>query len=189
MRSNARSLLVTSYLYSLGFHTLFAGLAGLAGFAWQASQSNRLPIANPNSASVSFETSRLPSPRVGTLARSTSVESSHLAPAIAGSAAQTFGTQPVASPFDSYLSLVREKIRNGVYYPIALRRQGITGNVELSVKLTSDGQLQDAVVESSSGISELDQLAIEAVKRAAPFRPPPQGAVSFTLPIEYRLRN
>jgi len=77
-------------------------------------------------------------------------------------------------------------------YPNSARMNGQEGKVILKAVIRSDGQLADVFVQKSSGYSELDAAAIEAVKLACPLYMKhaigkPQIVVS--LPIVYSLAN
>jgi len=52
--------------------------------------------------------------------------------------------------------------------------QRITG---VSVVMDERGNIIDVSVQSASGVSELDEAAIESFNRAGPFPNPPQGMI------------
>jgi TonB family protein len=68
-------------------------------------------------------------------------------------------------------------------YPHAARAQELEGTVLVRARLSSDGAVEDIEILASAG-PILDDAAISAVKRAAPFGTGP-GWVQ--IPVEFRL--
>jgi protein TonB len=75
-------------------------------------------------------------------------------------------------------------------YPSAPRRLGIQGTTMLRVHVLADGRIGDVLVEHSAGHPDLDQAAMEAVRRWR-FEPARRGADAVAmwvlLPVEFRL--
>lgn len=75
-------------------------------------------------------------------------------------------------------------------YPAAPRRLGIQGTTMLRVHVLADGRIGDVLVEHSAGHPDLDQAAMEAVRRWR-FEPARRGADAVAmwvlLPVEFRL--
>jgi len=75
-------------------------------------------------------------------------------------------------------------------YPESARRQGVQGITELKIHILSDGSVAEVLVARSAGHQELDQAALEAVKRWR-FEPARRGdepvAVWALVPIRFRL--
>jgi len=75
-------------------------------------------------------------------------------------------------------------------YPSAPRRLGIQGTTMLRVHILADGRIGDVRVEHSAGHPDLDQAAMEAVRRWR-FEPARRGADAVAmwvlLPVEFRL--
>jgi len=75
-------------------------------------------------------------------------------------------------------------------YPAAPRRLGIQGTTMLRVHVLADGRIGDVLVERSAGHPDLDQAAMEAVRRWR-FEPARRGddavAMWVLLPVEFRL--
>jgi len=75
-------------------------------------------------------------------------------------------------------------------YPSAPRRLGIQGTTMLRVHVLADGRIGDVRVEHSAGHPDLDQAAMEAVRRWR-FEPARRGADAVAmwvlLPVEFRL--
>jgi protein TonB len=76
-------------------------------------------------------------------------------------------------------------------YPAAPRRLGIQGTSLLRVHVLADGRIGDVVVEKSAGHPELDDAAVDAVRRWR-FEPARRGAEAIAmwvlLPVEFKLR-
>ena len=66
----------------------------------------------------------------------------------------------------------------------------LRGTVTLSFVLSRDGALTASSIAGSSGSDVLDQIALTALRAAAPFPPPPASAtayqLTFTIPFEFR---
>ena len=75
-------------------------------------------------------------------------------------------------------------------YPSAPRRLGVQGTTMLRVHVLADGRIGDLLVERSAGHPDLDQAAMEAVRRWR-FEPARRGADAVAmwvlLPVEFRL--
>lgn len=81
---------------------------------------------------------------------------------------------------------IRDGVMKNVRYPEKARRKGLTGKILLSFMVTESGSTHDIKIINSSGFSELDNSATEAVARTRfsqkiPYR------LFVILPIEYRL--
>lgn len=63
-----------------------------------------------------------------------------------------------------------ERIGN-LNYPEAAKRDGIHGNLVLTVNIRADGSLEDVQIDRSSGSRILDAAAIKIVQLSAPFAP------------------
>lgn len=86
---------------------------------------------------------------------------------------------------------IRSRIEQAKFYPDLARSQGIEGTVELLFTLSADGAVMEVKVLHSSGSPVLDNAAIEAVKRAAPYPVVEDwpGTLQLQLSITYRLRE
>ncbi|QSY93586.1 TonB family protein [Rhizobium bangladeshense] len=82
--------------------------------------------------------------------------------------------------FANYDGKVRSRIRRAIRTP-----RGVEGTVVVSFSVNGSGGLTSVRVVNGSGVPEIDQIAIDAIRRAAPFGPTPGGnGRSFTsLPI------
>ena len=72
-------------------------------------------------------------------------------------------------------------------YSRRANQRGWQGSVTVAFRITLDGQVADIRVEKSSGYDELDECALAAVRKAAPY-PPLGRAVHLLLPVTYKLR-
>ncbi|MDR6668483.1 TonB family protein [Rhizobium sp. 1399] len=86
------------------------------------------------------------------------------------------GTAAVAN----YKGKVRSRIRRAIRKP-----RGVEGTVVVTFSVSGNGGLAGARVSQGSGVPDIDQLALDAVRRAAPFSPPPGGqAMTLSVPIQ-----
>jgi protein TonB len=101
-------------------------------------------------------------------------------------------SKPSAAPPDGVTRTARPK---GGYqvrpaYPSAPRRLGIQGTTMLRVHVLADGRIGEVLVDHSAGHPDLDQAALEAVRRWR-FEPARRGADAVAmwvlLPVEFRL--
>lgn len=89
-----------------------------------------------------------------------------------------------AATLAPYLDAWRRKVEQvgTLNYPTAARRPGVNASPVLEVAINSSGELEKAVIRTSSGYPELDQSALAILKLASPFDPfPPE------LSREYRV--
>jgi periplasmic protein TonB len=82
---------------------------------------------------------------------------------------------------------IQKDIGKHLVYPRRARRKGWTGRVLLWFRIQSDGRLANTAIKDSSGYASLDESALQALQRAAPFaeRPSP---VDVVVPIVFELR-
>ena len=77
------------------------------------------------------------------------------------------------------------------HYPESARRRGIEGTALLKMRITAQGTVEDVQVERSAGHPDLDQSAVEAVRRWR-FEPASRGgeavAVWVVIPVEFKLQ-
>ncbi len=81
---------------------------------------------------------------------------------------------------------IRNRIHDRLNYPGLARRRGWSGRIEVLFRVATDGSLIDAEIVRSSGYPLLDRQALKAIKKAAPFSPPPQIA-QFRMPVVFQL--
>lgn len=98
---------------------------------------------------------------------------------------------PDAVQIGDFNDLIRARILRELRYPVHLRRRGITGAPLLRFTLTGAGAVEDIAIARSSGNSDLDELALQAVRDAAPFGAIPgqdkTGRLVMNLPVDFRL--
>ncbi len=86
----------------------------------------------------------------------------------------------------TYWNSVRAKVSRNKGQNSSGRR----GIVVVAIGVTRSGGLQFARISRSSGVATLDQAALAAVRRAAPFPPPPEGTPAALLlksvPLDFR---
>jgi protein TonB len=108
--------------------------------------------------------------------------------ALAGPSA---GRGEVPPEYGPYLARFRERIHESVVYPLAARRRGLAGRVEVELLLEPSGRVRDLAVVSSSSHILLDEAAVEAVRSLAPMPLPehlPRRPLRIRLPVVFQLR-
>ena len=81
---------------------------------------------------------------------------------------------------------IRDLIQKNITYPRVARQMGWQGKVTVSFLILNDGRISNIKVKQSSGKDILDNNAVETIKRASPFPPPPVKA-EITVPVVYAL--
>ena len=97
----------------------------------------------------------------------------------------------VPPEFGPYLAGLRRRIQEVVVYPLAARRQGLAGRVEVEVVLEPTGRVRDVTMVASSTHPMLDDAALEAVRSLPPVPLPenlPRRPLRVRLPIVFDLR-
>jgi protein TonB len=79
--------------------------------------------------------------------------------------------------FASYMSAWVSKVERvgNLNYPSELRRKKLHGDLVLTVGINQNGTVESIDVMRSSGLSEIDQAAINIVQMAAPYSPLPDN--------------
>lgn len=89
----------------------------------------------------------------------------------------------------NYPGKVASKLKRALRYPKEARSGKLRGEVLVSFVVASNGSVSSVRVARSSGSPILDQAAGDAVRRAAPFPPIPEGAGrsnwSFSVPLAF----
>ena len=96
------------------------------------------------------------------------------------------GDRPILSE-TAYISQVQQKIEAQKQYPKRAQRRNHQGVVKLVFTIGNEGEIVSAHIEKSSGSRILDQAAMEALEKAAPFSRPPKGPMMIQLPIRFQL--
>ncbi|MFA6011725.1 MAG: energy transducer TonB [Desulfobacteraceae bacterium] len=91
-----------------------------------------------------------------------------------------------AGGFDnqSYYKMIRMAIERHKEYPDTARSRHIEGRVVIRFILKKDGHVQELRIAKSSRNTKLDQAALKAVQKAAPFPQPPVSLSNKDLPFE-----
>jgi protein TonB len=88
----------------------------------------------------------------------------------------------------NYAGMVSAHLRRYQQYPADARSRGEQGTATVSFGLDGGGRVTSARLVRGSGIASIDQEVQAMVRRASPFPAPPSGhAVSFTVPVTFRL--
>jgi len=82
-----------------------------------------------------------------------------------------------------YSALVLGEISRHKQYPPTAQRLGQEGDVGLKFTVDSSGTVSGLIIDTSSGISSLDNAALEAVRSASPLTPPPSELGSETVTL------
>jgi len=93
--------------------------------------------------------------------------------------------------YGPYLRHFRQRVQESLIYPLAARRQGLGGTVELHVWLEATGRVRDVQVARSSSHRVLDDAAVEAIRRLGPVPFPeslPRRPLLVRIPLVYELR-
>ena len=101
------------------------------------------------------------------------------------------GRGGVPPEYASYLARFRHRVEEALVYPLAARRRGQGGRVELEVLLEPSGRVGRVAVAVSSADSALDEAAVAAVRaiEPAPFPPDlPRRPLLVRLPLVFQLR-
>ena len=93
---------------------------------------------------------------------------------------------------NKYTEIVSQRIQENISYPWAAKQGQLKGTLILNLCLSSAGDLLDAKIKQSSGLSVLDENALTAVKKISPFPPfPPairEKVLCIEIPIVYSLQ-
>jgi protein TonB len=84
----------------------------------------------------------------------------------------------------SYLEMVRFKIERHKEYPEPARTSQVEGSVTVQFTITTQGTVREVGIARSSRRALLDEAAIQAVKKAAPFPKPPRRLFEGDIPLE-----
>ncbi len=98
------------------------------------------------------------------------------------------GVPPAYAP---YLARFRQRVEEALVYPLAARRRGQGGRVELEVLLDPSGRVGRVAVAVSSDNAALDEAALAAVRAVEPTPFPselPRRPLLVRLPLVFQLR-
>ena len=95
-----------------------------------------------------------------------------------------------AAAVDAYrranFAAIRDAILANLHYPMIARRQGWSGKVDVAFLIKPDGHISELRIEKSSGYAVLDEQALDAIRRSAPFTPPRIAAL-LVMPVTFQL--
>jgi periplasmic protein TonB len=103
----------------------------------------------------------------------------------------TGGSGAAPPEYGAYLQQFRQRVQESLVYPLAARRQGLGGTVELHVWLEATGRVRDVQIARSSSHRVLDDAAVEAIRRLGPVPFPeslPRRPLLVRIPLVYELR-
>jgi protein TonB len=126
----------------------------------------------------------LSAPRVDTLGRMGDVaplESTGDLAVSASAAAAGFMTT------GDYLELLRMRVDSLKIYPDTARSRGRQGRVVVRFTLEEDGSIREKSLVRGSGTDSLDQAALRAVSRAAPFPMAPADLFAYPLTLQIEI--
>ncbi|OJF94349.1 cell envelope integrity protein TolA [Pararhizobium antarcticum] len=99
-----------------------------------------------------------------------------------------FWQQSGNASVSNYKGKVRSKLARAFRYP-SKARQGVTGVPWVRFTISASGAVRGLTISKSSGSPILDEAALSAVNRAAPFPPIPEGAGKnswdFLIPMKF----
>jgi periplasmic protein TonB len=101
------------------------------------------------------------------------------------------GRGGIPPEYGPYLKRFRRRLQESLEYPLAARRQGLSGSVELEILLEPSGRIGAVRVISSSSHTVLDDAALDAVRRLAPEplpAPLPRRPLRIRLPLGFELK-
>ncbi|MEP0813133.1 MAG: TonB family protein [bacterium] len=96
-----------------------------------------------------------------------------------------------AAILSKYTSSVKSKVQGAKFYPEQAKRMEHEGSVKVRFTVTASGGVSGVSVASSSGFSDLDSAAVQAVQNAAPFGAIPEelgkSSLTMTVTLNYKL--
>jgi protein TonB len=100
-----------------------------------------------------------------------------------------FSRQSGNANSSNYDGKVRAKLARAKRYPSSARRERAQGSVVVRFVVSANGGVSGVSIARSSGFAVLDEAAMDAVQRAAPFPDTPDGnSKRFMIPMEYNIR-
>jgi protein TonB len=110
-----------------------------------------------------------------------------------GSADEVVDINTKSAQFGDYFSRVKQRITWSWIYPQQAKNEGLSGNVDVIFTISREGKVIDVRITRSSGVPVLDQEAVAAVRKAAPFGPLPDdwqpAKMIIRSTFEYVLNN
>jgi protein TonB len=81
---------------------------------------------------------------------------------------------------------IQRSVKRTLKYPAQAKRARFQGTAQVVFTINRDGTVSGLVLRVSSGAAVLDEAALDAIRRAAPFRPPPAPA-KILLPVVFSI--
>ena len=101
------------------------------------------------------------------------------------------GGSGVAAEYGPYYQRFWQRVHEALVYPLAARRQGLRGTVELDVLIEATGQVRDIRIVRSSTHRLLDDAALETIRGLGPVPFPaglPPRSLLVRIPLVFELR-
>ncbi len=99
--------------------------------------------------------------------------------------------EQVTQYLESYSSLLANAIAKYKQYPKIAQMRGWQGNVIADLEIDSKGSVMSVKIKKSSTYEVLDNEALEMIKKASPFPPPPENLrgknFNVLVPISFKL--
>lgn len=90
---------------------------------------------------------------------------------------------------NEYDLILRKKIAAQEQYPKEAQKRRLEGLIEVEFELDGEGRIEKISSISAGKPTILVEAALDAVKRASPFLPPPAGKTrKFVIPIEFKIK-
>ncbi|MEZ4331649.1 MAG: TonB family protein [Myxococcota bacterium] len=87
-----------------------------------------------------------------------------------------------------YVEAIRSRVEDRKRYPPLARKRSVEGRVVARVAIGADGRI-DAVEYDGRAEPLLRRATESAIRAAAPYPAPPDGAITIELPVDYSLRD
>jgi protein TonB len=97
----------------------------------------------------------------------------------------------VPPEYEGYIQALRRRIQDRLAYPWLAARRGVSGTVELEIRLDAEGRLTEASVLGTPPPASLGEAAVRAVREATPLPFPPgvpARPLTVRLPVVFELR-
>jgi TonB family protein len=93
---------------------------------------------------------------------------------------------------DEYVKLVSSLISNNKEYPTKSQKEGHEGKTIVDIQIDPSGKILSEKIQTSSGYEELDNEAIEMIKKSNPLPAPPieisKKQIIISVPISFKLQ-
>ena len=87
----------------------------------------------------------------------------------------TVALESRAHEYAAYLEEVKRRVERAWRYPLLAQERGLAGKLVIEFAIRQDGRLARLRLADSSGVSILDDAALEAIRKAAPYSPLPEA--------------